>query len=93
MATSADFNANNMAGYHNFTTESGDKHGSFYVFFVAESELPATVSDESAVEPFALITQPGWYWQAEFPGCLPDGEPNGPFNTSGAAYSDANSNA
>ena len=22
---------------------------------------------------------PGWYWRACFPGCLPDGEPNGPF--------------
>lgn len=26
-------------------------------------------------------TEAGWYWWACFPGCLPDGEPNGPFAT------------
>ncbi len=31
----------------------------------------------------------GWYWQACFPGCLPDGEPVGPFDTSLDAYHDA----
>ncbi len=32
---------------------------------------------------------PGWYWRACFPGCLPDGEPNGPFETKSAAIEDA----
>src|ERR1019366_3347501 len=27
----------------------------------------------------------GWYWQACFPGCLPDGDPNGPYETEQAA--------
>jgi hypothetical protein len=27
----------------------------------------------------------GWYWQACFPGCLPDSEPNGPFDTENEA--------
>ena len=31
----------------------------------------------------------GWYWQAGFPGCLPDGEPNGPFATQADALADA----
>ena len=31
----------------------------------------------------------GWYWQACFPGCLPDGEPNGPFPTPEEAIMDA----
>ena len=31
----------------------------------------------------------GWYWQAGFPGCIPDGEPNGPF----PAQADALANA
>lgn len=31
----------------------------------------------------------GWYWWACFPGCLPDGEPNGPFDTREAALADA----
>lgn len=30
-----------------------------------------------------------WYWVSQFPGCLPDGEPSGPFVTSTEAYNDA----
>jgi hypothetical protein len=32
----------------------------------------------------------GWYWQACFPGCLPDGDPMGPFKTESDAMADAN---
>lgn len=35
------------------------------------------------------LTEAGWYWQACFPGCLPDGEPNGPFATEAEALADA----
>lgn len=31
----------------------------------------------------------GWFWQACFPGCLPDGEPVGPFATKQEAIEDA----
>lgn len=31
----------------------------------------------------------GWYWWACFPGCLPDGEPSGPFDTEEEALADA----
>lgn len=31
----------------------------------------------------------GWYWQSCFPGCLPDGDHNGPFNTEDEAIKDA----
>ena len=31
----------------------------------------------------------GWYWWYCFPGCLPDGEPNGPFETEEAAIKNA----
>ena len=31
----------------------------------------------------------GWFWQACFPGCLPDGCPNGPFETKAEAVADA----
>jgi hypothetical protein len=27
----------------------------------------------------------GWYWWSCFPGCLPDGEPSGPFKTATSA--------
>ena len=30
----------------------------------------------------------GWYWQACFPGCLPDGEPSGPFDSEREAIED-----
>lgn len=33
--------------------------------------------------------EPGWYWQARFPGCLPDGDQYGPFNTSEEAIASA----
>jgi hypothetical protein len=33
----------------------------------------------------------GWYWQSCFPGCLPDGEPNGPFDSEDEAVKDARS--
>tara|TARA_R110000824_G_scaffold395209_1_gene595691 strand:+ start:305 stop:571 length:267 start_codon:yes stop_codon:yes gene_type:complete len=35
------------------------------------------------------VWEPGWYWQAGFPGCLPDGEPSGPFATEAEAIADA----
>ena len=31
----------------------------------------------------------GWYWRSCFPGCLPDSEPNGPFDTEAEALADA----
>lgn len=33
--------------------------------------------------------QPGWYWWACFPGCMPDSEPMGPFETEAEALADA----
>jgi hypothetical protein len=35
----------------------------------------------------------GYYWQSCFPGCLPDGEPNGPFETDAEALADAQADA
>lgn len=31
----------------------------------------------------------GWYWQACFPGCMPDSDPFGPFKTEADAIKDA----
>lgn len=33
----------------------------------------------------------GWYWWSCFPGCLPDGEPMGPFDTEEEVIADAQS--
>lgn len=34
-------------------------------------------------------THLGWYWWSCWPGCLPDGDPSGPFPTAEGAYLDA----
>lgn len=34
----------------------------------------------------------GWFWQACFPGCLPDGDAVGPFDSYAEALADAQSN-
>ena len=54
--------------------------GSFEVF-----QASATSDDWNA----DWYAGPGWYWWACFPGCLPDGEASGPFETAEAAYLDA----
>ena len=35
------------------------------------------------------LLEAGWYWWACLPGCLPDGDPTGPFGTERAAREDA----
>jgi hypothetical protein len=35
------------------------------------------------------FTEPGWYWWACFPGCLPNSDPIGPFKTEAEALEDA----
>ena len=55
------------------------------VFFLSDSAIQQeglTDEDEAPLEA-------GWYWQAGFPGCLPDGEPNGPFPAQADALADS----
>ena len=64
-------------GYYQFEdAETRERFGSFEVFEVDASD---------ATESF----EPGFYWQACFPGCLPDGDPVGPFGDATEAYDDA----
>lgn len=46
-------------------------------------ELPTTYTKSNKV---------GWFWWSCFPGCTPDGEPNGPFDTKAKALADAQDN-
>lgn len=48
-------------------------------------------ADEStdAAEADAAKTLQGYYYWSCFPGCMPDGEPNGPFDSEEAAMDDA----
>lgn len=64
--------------YHAFLDEEGDEYGSFEVFH-----------HEAHSETDGMLTEPGWYWWACMPGCLPDGEPTGPFATEQEAINDA----
>lgn len=64
-------------GYHSFPTDTeptSDGFGSFEVWHSSDARGQWAK---------------GWYWWACFPGCLPDGEPNGPFPTAEGAYLDA----
>ena len=38
-----------------------------------------------------LLIEGAWFWQACFPGCLPDSDPYGPFATRAEALADAQS--
>lgn len=50
------------------------------VFYLDENEM----QDENGE-----YLPSGWYWWACFPGCLPDSDPNGPFETEEEALQDA----
>ncbi len=63
-------------------TDGQDEYGSFETFFVPSNRSHATDNDD---------LEAGWYWWACFPGCLPDGEPSGPFNSEREAILDARS--
>lgn len=73
--------------YGRFLSDNGDEYGSFEVFYhdgkrVAEGDYWA--DDDGNPLPA------GYYWQACFPGCMPDSEfPSGPFETEAAAFANA----
>jgi len=63
--------------YYQFIDDEGQTYGSFEAFEV------------EAWEQHSTGFEPGWYWQACFPGCMPDGEPMGPFKSEHDAIDDA----
>ena len=71
-----------MAYYH-FRADDGSDFGSFEVF-----ALDGSVNDDISQED-GTPYKAGWYWWACFPGCLPEGEPWGPFGTEQDAITDA----
>ena len=61
--------------------------GSFEVFHApTDYELPVLDHEDQAYEA-------GWYWWSCQPGCLPDSEPVGPFETAKEAEADAQAEA
>ena len=74
-----------MSQYYSDPEREDDPHAlpDVEVFYADEGELQSC--DCCPDEP----SQVGWYWWACFPGCLPDGEPNGPFESEEDALADA----
>lgn len=70
--------------YHRFQDSEGHPIGSFEVFYQTGEEDLRPGDD--------VDIQTGWYWWACFPGCLPDGEMNGPFMTEDDAFNNAMEN-
>lgn len=67
--------------YYKFLDEySAQPYGSCEVFEVVSGDHPSGSGE---------TLEPGWYWWACFPGCLPDGDPVGPFETEEDACEDA----
>lgn len=56
-------------------------------------EITSTVHLDGNLDAEDSTLYPGWYWQSCFPGCLPDSDPIGPFETEEAALADAQSEA
>ena len=83
-----DSNSGSHAGYHQFQTDGKGYYGSFEVFWVAIGTIDNW--NEDLDEGSDSKYEVGWYWWACFPGCLPDGDPLGPFDTSKEAWEDAN---
>ena len=68
------------AGYHSFHAEETQvPFGSFEVFWHNGRDDGALGEGWDA----------GWYWWACHPGCMPDGDPIGPFASSRQALQDA----
>lgn len=79
-----DPNSDDRAGYHQFNGGDDQPYGSFEVYWHDDNlDDPLRPSLEEAED------NSGWYWHACFPGCLPDGDASGPFDTSQDAYNDA----
>ena len=62
------------------------------VFYVNEFAAAYSVSQNGNGSnddlDYIVADRAGWYWWSCFPGCLPDGEPSGPFDTEQEAVND-----
>ena len=69
--------------YHQFHDDEGfNDYGSFETFYVSPDQARKKLPEEA-------FGEPGWYWWPCFPGCLPDGEASGPFESEKSAINDA----
>ena len=75
-----------MYAYSN-TDRENDDHAlpDIEIYFLSA----LTIQQEGLTDEDGEPLEEGWYWQAGFPGCLPDGELVGPFATQADALADA----
>ena len=78
--------ATSHAGYSNYVAENGDSYGSFEIFYLDGATVKEMNAEIIKYDAEASPWRAGWYYQSCFPGCLPDSDPFGPYNTSKQAY-------
>jgi hypothetical protein len=59
------------------------------VFYVDRAFLDDDLEESVFVDGDGNYMGDGWYWWGCFPGCLPDSEPYGPYETEAEALADA----
>lgn len=80
---------NTMSQQYSDPKRASDPHAlpNIEVFYVSPKEAAQNAAQSTDDEDYCSAD--GWYWQACFPGCLPDGEPFGPFETEAEAIAHA----
>ena len=75
-----------MSQRYLYESDENDPHRlpSLEVFYMSQENLIDCEWLDGDGDP----QQPGWYWWSSFPGCLPDGDPYGPFESEDAALED-----
>ena len=58
------------------------------VFYVSQLVVNYNLANLDHLDD-GIITETGWYWWSCFPGCLPDSDAFGPYETEEAATEDA----
>lgn len=73
-----------MSRYYSDPSREDDKWSlpDVEVFYVSKTGTPWEDSEGNRLEP-------GFYWWTCFPGCMPDSDPFGPFESEEAALADA----
>lgn len=82
-----------MSQHYSDPKRESDPHAlpDIEVFYqsIAKAAKQRTWEAQGGEELFYGPSDPGWYWWACFPGCLPDSDPIGPFATEAEALADA----
>lgn len=78
-------------GYHQFHDDvTQTPCGSFEIYWWNGGHMIEQEGDDDMpLDDWRDPEPAGWYWRAGFPGCLPDGEPSGPYGSSKLAHINA----